>query len=372
MNPLWEDYSVIACVGTGGVGKTTSAAAIGVAAAHAGKKTLIVTIDPARRLAQALGLEGMGNQPRQLEPELFAPLGLELKAELWALMPDVKTTFDELVERTAKSKEQRDLIFNNQIYKHFSTVLAGSHEYAAVEKLYELWVSKRYDFIVLDTPPARNALDFLDAPGRIVDFLENETLRWMLKPYAVAGRFSLKVLDVGSAMLFRTLGKMAGADTLKELADFVRSFGGMYDGFQERSQAVHDLLRSKELAFVLIGSSGSEQVQSMRIFQEDLENENLSVRAMIINRLRKPVPWESKEALWQELRASFEDLSPACIDTIVSAAYEEAFLASRDEEMLKEIRQQLGDDIALYELPEMPVQHTNLQTLVDLAASFPA
>ncbi|MEL6544494.1 MAG: ArsA-related P-loop ATPase, partial [Myxococcota bacterium] len=157
MTALWSDRKVVVAVGTGGVGKTTVSASLALAAAASGKKTLVMTIDPARRLANALGISDSGNTEHELSPEELARHGIEVSEPLWAMMPDVKTTFDRLVERFAPDSQRREAILRNQIYEHFSTALAGSLEYAAVERLYEVYSSGRYDLIVLDTPPSRNA-----------------------------------------------------------------------------------------------------------------------------------------------------------------------------------------------------------------------
>ena len=203
MSRIWEGHKLVACLGTGGVGKTTVSATIAVAAAHHGLKTLVMTIDPARRLADALGLKDIGNTERQVEPELFEPYGFELRAPLWVMMPDVKQTFDGVISRLHSSPDAQNNILNNRFYTQLSTAIAGAQEYAAVEKLYEVVQSGQYDLIVLDTPPSQNAIDFLDAPGKMIDFLEHESLQWLIKPYSVAGKLSLRMLDVSGNLLHR-------------------------------------------------------------------------------------------------------------------------------------------------------------------------
>ena len=233
MPPIWHGHKLIVCAGTGGVGKTTVSATIAIAAASQGLTTLVMTIDPARRLANALGIEYVGNVEKQVSEEFFAPYDFQLNAPLWVMMPDVKQTFDGLINKLQSSEKKRNKILNNRFYQQLSTTLAGAQEYAAVEKLYEVYHSGKYDLIVLDTPPSQNAIDFLEAPGKMLDFLENESLQWFIKPYAIAGKLSMRMLDFGGNLMHRTLGRLAGGDTLKQLAEFLLAISAMFDGFKK-------------------------------------------------------------------------------------------------------------------------------------------
>ncbi|MEO0814800.1 MAG: ArsA-related P-loop ATPase, partial [Myxococcota bacterium] len=307
-------------------------------------------------------------------PEELARHGIEVSEPLWAMMPDVKTTFDRLVERFAPDSQRREAILRNQIYEHFSTALAGSLEYAAVERLYEVYSSGRYDLIVLDTPPSRNALDFLDAPSRITDFLEQESLQWLVKPYSAAGRFSVKLLDLGSSFIMKTLGRLAGADTLKELAEFVMSFQGMYDGFRERSQAVKDLLASQEVAFVLVGSTQPNQRDAMLQFREDLQREGIQVRAVVLNRVRPPLELsdQEKHSLSNTLRGvlnATEGLSEQEIEHVVEAAEEEVTLEGADRAAIDSLKAALGA-LQMVMLPELRTDVRDLESLAQLYGEF--
>ncbi len=364
MNPLWTDRRVVVAVGTGGVGKTTVSASLALAAAAKGKRTLVMTIDPARRLANALGISDTGNVEHELRPEELAQHGIEVEEPLWAMMPDVKTTFDRLVERFAPDEERREAIFRNQIYEHFSTVLAGSLEYAAVERLHEVYTSNRYDLIVLDTPPSQNVMDFLEAPSRIMDFLEHETLQWLVKP----GRFSVKLLDLGSSFIIKTLGRLAGAETLRELAEFVRSFQGMYDGFRERSQAVKSLLGSSDVAFVLVGSTRKSQRSAMLRFQSDLLREGIKVRAVVLNRVHAALdvpPGDLRGTLSTYVSSLSEDER----QLLLGAAEEEVRLARRDQKAVEELRAALGE-IPIVTLPELRTDIRDLESLSGLYRYF--
>ena len=235
---LLDGQEVCICAGSGGVGKTTTSAAIAMGMAAQGKKVAVLTIDPAKRLANSLGLPELGNEERLVDPERFAEHGIEMKGELWAMMLDAKRTFDDLVERHAPDEQTRDRILQNRIYQEISNAMAGSQEYMAMEKLYELHQEARYDLLVLDTPPTRHALDFIDAPERMTRFIEGRSLQFFLKP----GRLGVKVLGRSGGMLFSVLKRITGIDLLQDLSEFFQSFGDMAEGFSERAQRVKELL----------------------------------------------------------------------------------------------------------------------------------
>ncbi len=366
MRPLWEERRVITCVGTGGVGKTTVAASLGVAAASRGLHTLVMTIDPARRLANALGISDLGNVERVIPSELLAVHGVTLRAPLAVMMPDVKRTFDAMVERSAPDDAARQKILGNPIYQHFSSALAGSHEYAAVEKLYEVYSAGRYELIILDTPPAQNAVDFLDAPARVLDFLENETLQWLLRPSATTGKLSLRLLDLGGTLVQNTLGKLAGGETLRALADFVLSFHGMYDGLRQRSLEVRNLLRSEQMAFVLVTGSQPSQHRTMLQFRRELASEGLKVRAVLANRVRpRPPPPADQAAFSAALDQRLGELAADARECVRRALDHELQLATIDWQAVTNLRQQLGET-QLWLLPELGAEAHDLAALAEL------
>ena len=230
---ILSDRRVCICAGSGGVGKTTTSAALAAGLAARGQKVAVLTIDPAKRLADSLGLEELGNEPRQVDPALFERAGIEMEGELWAMMLDAKATFDELVRKHAPDEETRDRILQNRIYRQISNALAGSQEYMAMEKLFEIHQEGRFDFLVLDTPPSRNALDFLDAPKRLTQFIEGRGMQMFMKPTGLA----TKVVGRGSSMAFGVLRRVVGIDLLADLGEFFQAFSGMVDGFRERATA---------------------------------------------------------------------------------------------------------------------------------------
>lgn len=270
-----EHAGVIVCTGSGGVGKTTTAAALGLAAARRGRRTVVCTIDPARRLAQSLGLETLDNTPRPVAGEP----GLE------AMMLDMKGTFDEVIDRHASDPARAARIKGNRFYTQMSGTLAGTQEYMATEKLYELHRSGRYDCIVLDTPPTRNALDFLDAPRRLTDFLEGRFLKMFVAPGMTAGRLASRAAGLGAGLFMRTASRVTGAGVLADLGEFFQSFEGMYEGFKTRAQDVYRLLQSPDAAFVVVATPETPALREARYFLQRLADEGMPTAGLVVNRI---------------------------------------------------------------------------------------
>ncbi len=273
--------SVIVTLGAGGVGKTTTSAALALGLAMRGAKVAVVTIDPARRLATALGLEQLSGEPHLIDTEELEAQGLKLRGELWAMMLDTKATFDAVVERLAPNSGEREEILANPVYRELSTAVAGSNELSAIAKLYELHAEHEFDVIVLDTPPSRNALDFLDAPGRLLGFLDGRALQVFLSP----GGITAKLFGRGTALVFAIFARVTGVDMLGELSRFFRSLSGILDGFGERTRAVQELLRSEETAFLIVTSPEPEPVQEARFLAARLRETGLGEAALIVNRV---------------------------------------------------------------------------------------
>ena len=273
---------VIVCTGSGGVGKTTSAAALALAAAAQGRRTIVLTIDPAKRLAQSLGLSALDNSPRPVK----GVDGLE------AMMLDMKRTFDEVIERHASDAQRASRIKGNRFYQQLSNSLAGTQEYMAMEKLYDLHNSGVYDCIVIDTPPTRNALDFLDAPKRLTDFLEGRFLRMFLAPGLAAGKIATRAAGFGAGLFMRAAGRLTGQAVLGDLAEFFQSFEGMYEGFKQRAQDVYRLLQSPGSAFVVVASPEGPALREARFFLQRLAQDGMPTAGLVINRVTSPPPQE--------------------------------------------------------------------------------
>jgi anion-transporting ArsA/GET3 family ATPase len=274
---------VCICAGSGGVGKTTTSAAIAAGMAARGLKVAVLTIDPAKRLADSLGLPELGNTERQVDPELFARAGVEVAegGELWAMMLDSKATFDEVVRNHAPDAETRDRILSNRIYQQLSAALAGSQEYMAMEKLFEIHAEDRYDLLVLDTPPSRNALDFLDAPRRLTQFIEGRALQVFMKPTGIG----MKVFGRGTSVMFSVLRRITGVDLLEELAEFFAAFSGMVGGFRERARRVNELLADPETSFLVVCAPQGEPISEAVYFHRKLIEAKLPFGGVIVNKV---------------------------------------------------------------------------------------
>ncbi|MHC4392251.1 MAG: ArsA family ATPase [Planctomycetota bacterium] len=288
LRALLEGRRVIVCCGSGGVGKTTVSAALALAAARRGRRALVCTIDPARRLANSLGLEALGNEPHEVDADTLAKAGITLPegGSLSAMMLDIKSTFDHLVTRKAPDAATAERILSNHIYKQFSGQVAGSQEYMAMEKLYELQADPRYDLIVLDTPPTKHALDFLRAPERLSTFLEGRVLRWFLLPLRAGG----KVTGLGARMAQKVLGWLDGIfgmTLLEELAEFFAAFETLWGGFKERAELVNALLRRHDIAaFLVVLAPTRETTDEALYFHDELLDNGLPMGGFVVNRVR--------------------------------------------------------------------------------------
>jgi anion-transporting ArsA/GET3 family ATPase len=279
-----EGKSICICAGSGGVGKTTTSAAIALGLAAQGLKVCVLTIDPAKRLADSLGLDELGNEARRVDPSLFEEQGVEMKGELWAMMLDAKATFDELIARQAPDEESRDRVLNNRIYQQISSALAGSQEYMAMEKLFELHTEGGFDLLVLDTPPTRNALDFLDAPKRLTQFIEGKSLRMFMKPTGLAA----KVTGRGVSVALGVFKKLVGFDLLADLAEFFNAFSGMVEGFQARAKRVNKLLADPETCFLVVCGPQGEPIDEAVYFHRKLVEADLPFGGVIVNKVHFP------------------------------------------------------------------------------------
>jgi len=296
LRPLLEGKQIVVCVGAGGVGKTTLAATIALGFAQRGERVLCITIDPAKRLADSLGLGAMSAEEQRVSPELFASAGLEVKGELTVLMLDTKHTFDELVRRHASSPAVRDRILQNRIYSYVSTSLAGTQSYMAMEKVLLVRRDPRFDRIVLDTPPTSNALDFLDAPERLIEAIDSPAMRWLVQTVEKSGRFSLNFLARGVALVLRGIGRLTGKGFLEHLAEFVVELNELFGGFRERAAEVAKAFRAPDLAYVLVTSPAPAAIDEVSYFAARLRQQGMRPDAVVVNRLQtSPAPVDSAE-----------------------------------------------------------------------------
>jgi anion-transporting ArsA/GET3 family ATPase len=280
LGQLLAAREIVICCGSGGVGKTTTAAALGaMAAAHLGGKVLVITVDPARRLASALGLQQFGNVETRVPHELFAEAGTEPRGELWAAMLDTKQSWDDLVRTHAPDPATRDAILANPLYDNITSRFVHSHDYIAMERLYDIHRSGRYDLIVVDTPPTRNAIDFLEAPERMADFFSSRLLRWLTVPA------SSRVFTMASKPFYRVADRILGSQFLEDIAEFFLLFQTMYDGFVERSRAVTRTLADKRTTFVVVSTLEPAPVREAEFFVEALAARRFQLGAIVLNKV---------------------------------------------------------------------------------------
>ncbi len=273
LTALVTERSVIVCCGSGGVGKTTVSAVFALAAARAGRRACVVTVDPARRLADSLGVESLPNTPTEVEGDW--------PGHLHALMLDTKGTFDDLIHTYSRTTEQAEGILANRLYQNLAGALSGTQEYMAMEKLNELVESGEFDIVVVDTPPTRNALDLLDAPRRLTRFLENRIFRALLFPT----RVSLRAVGLATTALLRTISKVAGAEIVQDAIAFFQAFDGMEEGFRARAGAVRELLADPATAYVLVTSARADAITEARFFAQKLAERDISPAALVVNRI---------------------------------------------------------------------------------------
>ncbi len=296
-----REARVLVCAGTGGVGKTTIAAALAIQAALIGRRTLVLTIDPARRLADALGLKELGSSPTPVD---LTEIGGEHTAPLDAMMLDAKPTFDRLITRLTADESERQRIFDNRIYQHLSSALAGSAEYAAMEQVHELLHSKNYDLIVVDTPPSDHALDFLRAPRRLREFLESRFVATLVRPAMSASRIGLRLFARPLHLMLGLLERIAGVGFLDDLTDFLSAIDGLSEGFRDRATRVEEVLLGKDTGFVLISAVNQGSSESTLEFMSELDQFRVPLIAVIANRLR---PWPLETSPAELLRSCTEE-----------------------------------------------------------------
>lgn len=373
LTPLLERHRVVLCVGSGGVGKTTVTAALGLAAAERGKRVLCLTIDPAKRLANSLGLSRMTGDEQVVAPELFERVGLPVTGRLSVMMLDTKRTFDELVVRYASSPEARDRILNNRLYQYVSTSLAGTQEYMAMEKLLAVKRDGAYDLIVLDTPPTSNALDFLDAPERLINALDSAAVRWLMQAFEQSGRFSLNLVAKSVAVVLRGIGKLTGGGFLEQMAAFVTDLNDLFGGFRQRATEVAAAFRGSEFAYVLVTTPAPAAVREALFFADRLDEQGMHRDAFVVNRVHKPPrAHPGRDEIQRAIERHRLDLGASGALRLEQALAEETELAETDAAELANLDRVLvpgrsGKKPIRIEIPALPSDVHDLGTLGGIA-----
>ena len=347
---LIDRKEVVICAGAGGVGKTTTAAAIALGMASRGLKVVVLTIDPARRLANSLGLPDLPNVEHRVE--------IEGDGELWAMHLDAKRTFDDLIEKHASDEGTRDAVLSNRIYQELSNAVAGSQEYMAMEKLYELYQEERYDLLVLDTPPTRNALDFLEAPERLSRFVDSRSLQLFMRP----GKLGLKMFGRGTGMLFSVLQRVTGVDLLKDLSEFFASFGDMAEGFRERAARTSELLADSRTTFLLVTSPRRAAVDETIFFHRRLRERGLPFGGAVVNRM-SPLAVEAEPVDETELDVLLGDELGARVSGNLADYWA---MAARDAENVERLAREISDGAPPILVPHLEDDVHDIRGLLEM------
>ena len=324
MTPLpavLDHAKVVICAGSGGVGKTTTSAAIGVAAAERGRRVVVVTIDPAKRLAEALGLgaSGLGDAPSRIDGPWAG--------QLWAAMLDTRATFDAVVTRYADDAQARRILAN-RFYRNMADALSGTQEYMAAEKLHDLAGDPRFDLVVVDTPPSRNALDFIEAPATLTRFLDHRLYRMLMAPT----KRMTRAVGLATSAFVRTVSKVVGAAVVEDAVEFFQAFDGLEEGFRDRAHAVAERFRADSTAFVLVTSPRRDTLDEARWFAHRLTVEGIPIRGLVVNRVQ-PRPTELAADRFVALATDhagtdLAHLSRLVVDQIAAADLERSQLES--------------------------------------------
>ncbi|HTV12937.1 MAG TPA: ArsA-related P-loop ATPase [Acidimicrobiales bacterium] len=348
--PGETESEVVVCVGPGGAGKTTTAAALALLAARQGRRACVVTIDPARRLADALGISDVGN-----EPHLVLPTGRHTwSGGLWAVMLDAQSTFDDLVGRYATSRSQAEAILGNPVYRNIASALSGTQEYMAVEKLYELQESGSFDLIVVDTPPAQHALDFMEAPKHLARLLDNRVFRILMTPT----RAGLRAIELGTQLMLRTIAKVAGGQVVADTVQFFTSFEGMEEGFRTRARRADELLHSERTSFCLVCSPRRDTVDEALFLASQLSHAGLEAAFVVVNRCH----------------ANYYPLSPGAkqglegtsLEPLVANLEQLSMVALREEDQLARVSVELTGAL-MVRVPLLTRDVSDLEALAEVA-----
>jgi len=351
LRQLVDERRILVCCGSGGVGKTTTAAVLALEAARAGRRAVVVTIDPAKRLADALGLEGLTGTPTKIEGDW--------PGELWALMLDTKSTFDDLVAANASTPEQGQRILENRFYRNISGALSGTQEYMAMEKLYELHQRTDFDLVVVDTPPTRNALDFIDAPRRLSRFLDHRPFRMITAP----GRGLARAVNVAAQTFLRTVAKVVGAEVIDDAVAFFQAFEGMEEGFKARADAVLRLLSDDDTAFVLVASPRRDTIEEAQYFAAKLAEADIAVRALIVNRMHPAFG----DGLAEATRERAVTLDGTELGGLYRNLAEFQLVASREEEHLAGLAEAVAP-APVVRVPFLPTDVHDIAGLTEVAS----
>ncbi|SDQ73652.1 ArsA family ATPase [Thermostaphylospora chromogena] len=366
IDPILDDPAtrIVICCGSGGVGKTTTAAALGLRAAERGRTVVVLTVDPARRLAQSMGLTELDNTPRPVP-------GVEGDGALYAMMLDMKRTFDEIIEAHADPERARQIL-TNPFYQSLSSNLAGTQEYMAMEKLGQLHRTGEWDLIIVDTPPSRSALDFLDAPERLGRFLDGRLIRVLTGPARAGGRSAFKLFNAGFGIIAGVLTKVLGAQVLKDIQTFVGALDAVFGGFRQRAEQTYRLLQSPGTAFLVVAAPERDAMREASYFVERLADERMPLAGLVVNRVHTSAAARlsaaRSTAAAEELEARGEHELTAAVLRLHASRMQLAAREHREQEHFVSAH----PTVPLAQVPAMPTDVHNLTSLRQVAALLAA
>ncbi len=359
LHALLEERRIMLTMGPGGVGKTTVAAALGLQAAAAGRKALVLALDPAMRLANALGLADVpAGVSRELSIDRLRSAGVPARCPLTVEMLDAEKAWSGAIEREVADPVLRDRILGHPFFRRMSDDLTGAREYAAMEELYHLYLHGGYDLVILDTPPTVHGVDFIEAPDRVLDVLEHDAYRWLMRPALLAGKVGLRMLNFSGGYVVRTLSRFTGLEFLKQLAGFVDLFSGLLEGFRQRAAAVKATLRSPVTAFVLVTTADPSLTQESLFLYRRLQHRELTPAAIVVNRVTQRPPDLPDLPGWREellrvavARGLSETVAYPVLDAMQTAHDRLLAMSERDRRQLDEMRNSLFGNCPLNPVP---------------------
>lgn len=354
---LLTSKKILICCGSGGVGKTTVSAALAVRAAELGKKAIVLTIDPARRLANSLGLNTMNEREQKVD----AP---QLNGELYAEMLDMKKTFDEFIIRLAPTPELAQKVLNNNVYQQLSTALNGSQEYTSLERLLQLSSANRFDIIILDTPPTKHAIDFLMAPSKIHTLFQESIMRWFMMPFSTLDRLSLGLMNRGTKSAFKILEKLAGSEFISSISDFFSSIRDWQKALRDRTAEVHRLLTSEQTGFVLVTGFNAAKIEEARFFESSLKKGGYELAAIVVNRA---FPLWSTEQVF-ERNTHIPQAAHAAIEKLKQHYLNLASFYEAHQQAYKNFEVELREDILFVRLPDIEQDINDVEGLRQFAS----
>jgi len=374
LSSLIANHKIVVCVGTGGVGKTTVAASLAVHGALAGRRAMVLTIDPARRLAQSLGLHELRGDRQEIDLKELAQPGQTLRGTLSASMLDQKSAWDEFIARHAPNEEACRAILRNEFYQQMSRSFAGSTEYMAIEELCRIDESGEYDLVILDTPPTGHALDFLEAPRKLEDFLDRSMIGWFVKPYASFGWSAWKTASRSVKFLFERIEQATGVETLRQISEFFIAMEAMFDGIAERSRRVRDVLTSARTAFVLVTGPDEQVLGQSELLTEKVAFLGMPLRGVVVNRLH-PLPAGAEERIPQpvleerisRLLAVNGTVDPEAVAWLAGNHVAAQELATAETERRRAFEAGLPAGIVVQPVPEFEADVHDLPTLARFA-----